>query len=118
MTGDEICPELAVVSYLELRRDEKGAFFLDPDGRTIIKSWFIEQIRSILSRIRVPQHHYAGHRFRIGTATTAALAGVEDSTIQALGRWHSTVFLQYIRIPKEHLAQISATLAAVNKPQH
>ena len=78
----------------------------------------VEQIRSILSRIGVPQHHYAGHSFRIGAATTAALAGVEDSTIQALRRWHSTAFLQYIRIPKEHLAHISAMLAAVNKPQH
>ena len=37
---------------------------------------------------------------------TAALADVEDFTIQALGRWHSTAFLQYIRIPKEYLAHI------------
>ena len=86
MTGDELYPVSAVVSYLELRGDEKGAFFLDLDGRTVIKSWFVEQIWSILSRIGVPQHHYAGHSFRIGAATTAALAGVEDSTIQALGR--------------------------------
>ena len=38
MTGDELCPVSAVVNYLELRRDKKGAFFLDPDWRTVIKS--------------------------------------------------------------------------------
>ena len=39
MAGDELCTVSAVVSYLELRGDEKGAFFLDPDGRSVIKSW-------------------------------------------------------------------------------
>ena len=29
MTGDELCPVSAVVTYLELRGDEKGAFFLE-----------------------------------------------------------------------------------------
>ena len=29
---------------------------------------------------------YAGHSFRIGAATSVELAGVEDSSIQALGR--------------------------------
>ena len=44
-------------------------------------------------------------------ATTAAIAGVEDSTIQTLGRWHSVAYLQYIRLPSEWLAGVSAVLA-------
>jgi len=110
-TGEELCPVSAVVDYLRLRGARKGAFFLSPDGSVVLKSWFIEQIRSILASIGAPHHQYAGHSFRIGAATTAALAGVEDSTIQALGRWHSSAFLRYVRIPKERLAHVSRTLA-------
>ena len=77
---------------------------VDPDGKAVRKPWFVEQLRSILSSIGAPQHQYAGHSFRIGAATTAALAGVEDSTTQALGRWHSAAFLQYIRTPR-HVSQ-------------
>ena len=57
-----------------------------------------------------PQGDYAGHSFRIGDATSAALAGVEDSTIQALGRRQSAAFLQYIRMPREQLASIFEAL--------
>ena len=42
---------------------------------------------------------------------TAAIVGVEDSTIQTLGRWHSTAYLQYIQMPSERLAGLSKVLA-------
>ncbi len=110
-TGDELCPVTARLDYLGQRGDTKGAFFLGPDAKPVLKPWFVEQIRSILSSVGVAHHQYAGHSFRVGVATTAALARVEDSTIQALGHWHSVAFLQYIRTPKEHLAQVASVLA-------
>ena len=88
-----------------------GPFFLNAEKGVITKPWFVGQFRDILRNIGLPQHQYAGHSFRIGAATTAALAGVEDSMIQTLGRWHSAAFLQYIRTPKEHLAAIAAVMA-------
>lgn len=114
-TKDELCPVSALLVYLKQRGVGKGAFFLDPEGKIVLKAWFVEQIRSILSSVGAPHHQYAGHSFRIGAATTAAMAGIEDSTIQALGRWHSTAFLQYIRTPKEQLAHISSTLAQCSR---
>ncbi len=84
-TGDKLRPVTALLDYLGQRGDRKGAFFLGPDTKPVLKPWFVEQIRLILSSIGVAHHQYAGHSFRIGVATTAALAGVEDSTIQAFG---------------------------------
>ncbi len=110
-SGNELCPVAAVLGYIAVRGAAPGPFFLDADSRIVTKPWFVDQIRQLLRGIGLPQHQYAGHSFRIGAATTAALAGVEDSTIQTLGRWHSSAFLQYIRMPRERLAALSATLA-------
>lgn len=112
-TGSAICPVKAVSEYISQRGDCEGPFFIDQHRQPVKKSWFIKQIRQILQRLGLPQEQYAGHSFRIGAATSAALAGVEDSTIQALGRWHSAAFLQYIRIPRQSLAHISQKLSTV-----
>ena len=112
-TGNDLCPVTALLRYIEVRGNLPGPFFLDTSHHTIAKPYFIAQIREILTSIGLPQHHFAGHSFRIGAATTAAAAGVEDSMKQSLGRWNSAAFLQYIRTPKEHLAAISEVLAVV-----
>ena len=117
LTLNLITSQMTCPVTIRLRGDSKGAFFLDPNGKMVTKSWFVQQIRSVLSSVGAPQHQYAGHSFRIRAATTAAMAGVEDSVIQALGRWPSAAFLQYIRTPKEHLARISLTMAAASKNQ-
>lgn len=111
-TDTPICPVKAILAYICLRQDSPGAFFVTQEHTPVTKPWFVAQIREILTAIGLPQEDYAGHSFRIGAATTAALAGVEDSTIQVLGRWQSTAFLQYIRLPGERLASISRVLAS------
>lgn len=111
VTGTPICPVRAMVAYLEARGTRPGPFFVDTSGVVVKKPWFIARFRELLSAVGVPASDYAGHSFRIGAATTAAIAGVPDSTIQMLGRWQSAAFLRYIRTPKEQLATVSAQLA-------
>ena len=110
-TNSVICPVEAMRDYIIHRQDEAGPFFIK-DHKPVTKAWLVHQIRTVLSAAGLPQNNYAGHSFRIGAATSAALAGVEDSTIQALGRWQSAAFLQYIRMPREQLAAISSRLAS------
>ena len=107
-----------MLAYISLRQDAPGAFFITEDKAPVTKSWFVQQIRVTLSSIGLPQADYAGHSFRIGAATSAALAGIEDSTIQALGRWQSAAFLQYIWMPREQLASISRLLASAAVTPH
>ena len=110
-TESELCPVAALLGYILSRGDQQGPFFLDSSSTPLLKAPFINQLRSILIALGVPQDQYAGHSFRIGVATSAALAGIEDSTIQLLGRWQSAAFLQYVRTPPEVLARLSPLLA-------
>ena len=86
-TGSPICPVTAVLEYVRVRQDEPGPFFVSRVKTPVTKAWLVQQVRHVLRSLGLPQDDYAGHSFRIGAATSAALAGIEDSTIQALGRW-------------------------------
>ena len=110
-TDDSLCPVQAIMCYVMMRRSTPGPFFQNAAGATVTKPWFVKEIRARLAECGLHQSDFAGHSFRIGAATTAAMAGVEDSTIQIMGRWHSAVFLRYVRVPKGRLASLSSTLA-------
>ena len=62
------------------------------------------RIRAALETAGYPSAQFAGHSFWIGSATSAAHVGLEDSSIQALGRWSSAAFLVYIRTPAAEVA--------------
>ena len=108
-TGCDLCPVAAVLGYTAARGSQQGPFFLTSAQRPLLKEQFVAEIRKLLVTLGLPDHQYAGHSFRIGAATSAALAGVEDSTIQLLGRWQSSAFLRYVRTPHEKLAAALAT---------
>ena len=109
---DDLCPVAAILAYLAIRGDAAGPLFRRSNGDPLTKAWFVSEVRRTLASLGLCQAHYAGHSFRIGAATAAAAAGIEDSTIQALGRWSSAAFLSYIRLPREYLARTSRRLAA------
>lgn len=110
-TGCQLCPVAAVLAYMAIRGDQAGPFFKASDGRPLTKASFTKEVREVLQAIGLPYQNFAGHSFRIGAATAAARAGIEDSTIRMMGRWSSSAFLAYIRTPREHLASLSANLS-------
>ena len=109
-TGCSLCPVAAVSRYMVSRGGEGGPFFLFTDGTPLTKARFTDKVRTLLQDAGLPYNHFAGHSFCIGAATAAAAAGLEDSTIRALGRWNSDAFLSYIRTPREQLASLSRRL--------
>ena len=112
-TGNELCPVTAILTYIAHRGNRPGAFFLSEEGRPLTKARFVAKVQAALQSAGTQFSNYTGHSFRIGAATAAAQAGIQDSTIQMLGRWSSTAFLSYLQTPRDQLAQFTGTLARV-----
>ena len=92
-TGNTICPVDACLAYVAVRGASPGPFFRMRDSKPLLKPKFVSEVGKALSTLGLPACDYAGHSFRIGAATAAAAAGIEDSTIQLLGRWNSAATL-------------------------
>ena len=105
-----LCPVTATVACMAARGSDPGQFFRFKDGKPLTRAKFIQHVRAALTKAGLPCNDFAGHSFRIGAATTAAKAGLEDYKIRMLGRWNSAAFLVYVRTPRENLAQISTVL--------
>ena len=110
-TGMELCPVTALLGYLARRGNRPGPLFLYASGQFLTRESFVSDLRQALERGGVQAAQYAGHSFRIGAATTAALAGVPDSLIKTMGRWKSEAYTLYIRTPSDQLCSVSAKLA-------
>ena len=109
-TGHLLCPVSAVLSYLAVRSGVPGPLFILPNGSPLSRNMLITSIRETLALHGVDTTLYSGHSFRIGAATTAAAVGLGDALIKKLGRWKSSAYMSYIRLPTDCLAQASARL--------
>lgn len=110
-TGDDLCPVQAMFQYLRMRGDGEGALFKHEEGSPFTKPQFVMEVKKALESLGYCKAEYSGHSFRAGAATTAAALKIEDSIIKTLGRWESTAYLLYIRIPREQLVGVSRDLS-------
>lgn len=109
-TGDILCPVSALLAYLAIRPPTPGPLFLLQSGNPLSRQALITAIRNALSSAGLDVSLFNGHSFRIGAATSAALAGVPDSTIKLMGRWRSSAFTRYLRPPAKSMAALSSRL--------
>ena len=105
-TFDDVCPVLALLDLPFEKGNKPEALFQWQDGTPQSKAKFVEAIRRALNTAQLPAKDYAGHSFRIGAATTAAMAELKDSAIQTLGRWKSSS-----RMNPRRLAAMSSSLS-------
>ena len=92
-SGTLTCPVAAMINYLTLRPSNiKGPLLIWQDGSPLSRDYFVRCVKDILSKLGFDSEAYSGHSFRIGAATTAAMAGIQDHTIKMLGGWQSDAY--------------------------
>lgn len=87
---------------------------LSANQQGLTRKRFVLHLRLALTKAGINLNLYTGHSFHIGTATVAHLTGIEDSTIMTLGKRKGNAYQRYVRIPQEHLAQLSLQIATLS----
>ena len=111
-TGTDVCPVSGILPFLAVRGNEQGALFILEDRTLLTRQKFAARLTATLSEAGINDKRYATHSFRIGAATTAKEAGIDDSQIKMLGRWKSNAYQVYIRTPQKDLAKLSRQLVS------
>ena len=109
--ADPLCPVSVLLDYLVVRGSGPGPLFMFQDGKPLARPGFVATVKGALSMAGIDSLHYSGQRFRSGAAMTAAEQGIGDSTIKMLGRWKSTAYQLYVKIPRSKLAAFTSCLA-------
>ena len=108
-THQDFCPVAVVLAYMAVRgKRTTTALFVQKDGNPLSRAVLVEWLKTTLKKAGIDASFFSGHSFRIGAASTAAAKGIQDSTIQTLGRWKSESYKRYI---KHELAAVSAIIA-------
>ena len=116
-TLQTICPVRAMKEYLDiLPQTGTDPLFTYSNGRRLTRQRLTSELRTLLGRLGVNSSHYAGHSFRIGPATSAAVFGLPSWLIKTLGRWTSHCFETYISTPVSVLCHAAQKLGSPIKP--
>ena len=107
-TGDDLCPVVATLAYLVVHGGNQGPF---KDGSLLTRSAFVRTVKEALQSLGYPPKRYSGHSFRAGVASTAVAAWLADLIIKTMGRWESSAYLLYTRIPRDQLRGVSSVLS-------
>ena len=94
-----LCPVLLLTRYIHVRGSRPGPFFSTQNGQPVPPEEFRRTLARAKSVSSLSSARITPHSFRIGAATHAASKGYTSQQIQAMGRWKSSAFLKYIRIP-------------------
>ncbi|CAC5393943.1 unnamed protein product [Mytilus coruscus] len=101
--GRLICPYKTLLEYIQVRKEfspinQTDPLFITIDKKPLERQYFLTCIKKVLDICGFNSNHYNGHSFRIGAATSAGKAKIEDHLIKTLGHWSSDSYIRYIRV--------------------
>ena len=107
-TATAVCPVQAFVKWDRFRLKEVDQpLFRFSSGEPLTGKRLNEIIRERLRGYVEDERLYSSHSFRAGTASAMAALGYGDEDIQAVGRWSSRAFLEYIKLPRTRRAEVA-----------
>lgn len=112
----KVCAVCSMKKNLQLQNQQHGTqssshLFRLATGLPVSRENLRLFLTSLLGLLGIPADHYSTHSFRIGGATSAAIAGLKDFEIQLLGRWSSDCYKRYIRSPLNTFIDISKRIS-------
>ena len=113
-TSTSTCPVQAINCFAELSTLRSGSVYYGGCFTPLSCDHLTDVLRRLLQQAGYQQCLYSNHSFRIGAATTAAVAGLPAWLIKSLGRWSSDAYQTYIQCPPETLRLIPSLLARAN----
>jgi hypothetical protein len=88
-------------NYMKVRPDGPGPLFRHFNLSPLTRYQFTGVLSKAIKYLQLPgSSEYKSHSFRIGASTDLAIRGFSDEDIQRSGRWKSSCFKSYIRVPK------------------
>lgn len=92
------CPVRLLNQFISFRGSQPGPLFTDGAGAPIQYTMYNRMFAAMIAFLQLPSS-LTPHSARIGAATHAAKIGIPEETIKRMGRWSSSAFTKYIRIP-------------------
>lgn len=112
-----LCPYRSLQCYLKMRNEKfqlqttsTDPLFLTEEGKPLNRTYFMSHVGHILHQLGFNSNYYSGHSFRIGAASSACSARLEDHLIKTLGRWSSDCYRTYIHTPHHVLQEAQSAL--------
>ena len=105
MSMSPLCPVRALEKWLSESKPIKinSPFFCDETGRPLTGAKFNRVLKLHFSKyINYKVGKITYHSFRAGKASLLRTLGYSDEDIQAVGRWSSRAFMDYIKLPRTH----------------
>ena len=81
-TESLICPVLGILPFMAIRGKRPGPLFILKDGRMLTRQIFSSSLDKIFEKLQLDSKQFNTHSFRIGAATSAKAAGIDDTLIQ------------------------------------
>lgn len=98
-----LCPVKALEKWKAVsnQRNCNLPAFCDNDGKPLTGTKFNNYLKSYLGKyINYKKGKITSHSFRAGMASLLGTLGYSDEDIQAVGRWSSRAFMDYLKLPR------------------